>query len=290
MKFLSRNTVRIHSWGGLGSQLIALGVLLDLRKSHPRRDLMLIIHSSGVTRRVSEIDQFSNLVKIIFIDDFVSGIDIKKEPRNFPKKNFHIILKKILNFTRLVISKDSEQIKLMPWTRSIRCHHGMARISRESIRLISTYIPGASPAVDSTRESVIGIHFRAGDLRLEKSSSLTNFSVITDLVADNVKDLNGVKVELKILSDSPIDPNSEFHLEGFDYTWDQFDTWDTFGSLITTNSFIGTNSKISLWVALFRWSLEVPGKIQLPESLYNQFKHITNVSFGDNFFSNSSSY
>ncbi len=290
MKILPRNTLRIHSWGGLGSQLMALGVLLDLKKNHPRRDLMLVIHSSGVTRRFSEVNQFSNLVKIVFIDDFKSSVGNGKEVRNLPKENFQAMMKRVFNFTRLVISKDSEQLKLMPWTRSIRCHYGMAKISRETIRLISTYIPESSQVVDSGGIFVLGIHFRAGDLRLEKSSSLTNFSVITDLVADITKDLIGAKIELRILSDSPIDLDSEMNLNSFKYTWDQLCTWDTFGSLIATNSFIGTNSKISLWVALFRWSLEVPGEIRLPESLYNQFKRITKVSIGDDFLSNAKYY
>lgn len=281
MKSALRNSLSIHSWGGLGSQLLALGLLLDLLTTHPNRRFTLIIHSSGVTRRVSEIENLSKLVDIVFIDDFVSAPSFSEERRSPSGLMFRRFLKWILNFSRVVISRDSPEFAIKPWTRSIRCHYGLISITRESIKTISSYIPGNYLLNDNADELLIGIHFRAGDLLKEKSSSLVNLKVISGLVMSAMKNHDGKNLRLMILSDSSIDESSIRELNGFDYTWEVKNTWDTFGSLLSTNSFIGTNSKVSLWVALFRWSLKIPGEIYLPESLHKQFKRITRTSIGE---------
>ena len=278
MKSVGRNAISIHSWGGLGSQLLALGLLLDLLKTYPHRGFTLVIHSSGVTRRVSEIEKFSKLVDIVFIDDFIPATSISKEHRSRYGLMFVRFLKWILNFTRIVITRDSREFAIKPWTRSIRCHYGLVSITSESIKTISSYIPRISHVNDNADEFLIGIHFRAGDLHKEKSSSLVSFEVISGLVASTMKNHVGKNLRLMILSDSSIDENSIRELNGIDYTWEVKNTWETFSSFLSPNSFIGTNSKISLWVALFRWSLEIPGEIYLPESLHKQFKRITRTS------------
>ena len=281
MKSGGRSALSVHSWGGLGSQLLALGLLLDLHKTHPNRKFTLVIHSSGVTRRVSEIQNLSMLVDIVFIDDFVPATSISKVRRRLNSLMLLRFLKWILNFTRIVISRESPEFAIKPWTRSIRCHYGLNSITRESVKTISSYIPRISLVDNNTDDFLIGIHFRAGDLHKEKSSSLVSFKVISGLVASTIQNHDGVNWRLMIFSDSSIDENSIHELNEIDYTWEVKNTWDTFGSLLTPNSFIGTNSKVSLWVALFRWSLEIPGDIYLPESLHKQFERITRMSTGE---------
>ncbi len=281
MKSVRRNSISIHSWGGLGSQLLALGLVLDLLKTYPNREFTLVIHSSGVTRRVSEIENLSKLVDIVFIDDFVSATSISKEHRSPNGLKFRRFSKWILNFTRIVISRDSPEFAIKPWTRSIRCHYGLVSITRESIKTISSHIPSIFHINENTDEFLIGIHFRAGDLHKEKISSLISIKVIKGLMASIMKNHDGENLRLMILSDSSIDDNSIRELNGIDYTWEVKNTWDTLGSFLSPNSFIGTNSKVSLWVALFRWSLEIPGEIYLPESLHKQFERITRKSTGE---------
>ena len=74
MKF-SLNTLlpnlRIHSWGGLGSQLFAAHIVLRLKQQYPGRRVRVIVHTSGVTKRYTELN-FTRLgIKIIEIDDFL---------------------------------------------------------------------------------------------------------------------------------------------------------------------------------------------------------------------------
>ena len=51
-------TLRVHCWGGLGSQLFALAHAYELRKKFPKRKIMLFLHTSGVSERFSELDFF----------------------------------------------------------------------------------------------------------------------------------------------------------------------------------------------------------------------------------------
>lgn len=277
MRYLKFPAIRIHSWGGLGSQLLALGVLLDLRHRHTRRDFQLILHSSGVTRRISEMNPLTELVQITSIDDYVSpNSDKTKQQPNY-KKLIHSSLKSVLNSTKCVISKDSSTFSIFPWTTSIRCHYGFVAISKESISMISKYIPHISEIPANHSDRPLGVHYRAGDLLVEKSSSLISIDVISDLVT-KIAHNNSLKlVKLQILSDTPLDEESISSLESFDFSWETKETWETIGILLNSHSFIGTNSKISLWVALFRWALEIPGEVFLPCSLYQQFIRISKL-------------
>jgi hypothetical protein len=48
--------LRVHSWGGLGSQLFVLAFIYDLRKKFPKKKILLVHHTSGVSRRLFELD------------------------------------------------------------------------------------------------------------------------------------------------------------------------------------------------------------------------------------------
>ena len=48
--------LKVHSWGGLGSQLFALSLIYDLKKKHPRIKVSLIHHTSGISERKFELE------------------------------------------------------------------------------------------------------------------------------------------------------------------------------------------------------------------------------------------
>ena len=83
--------LRVHSWGGLGSQLFALSLIFDLVRKFPKKRIELIHHTAGVTRRLFELDfMLSPKIQLIVKDDFtiksnleVAGIikKLKKEDR-----------------------------------------------------------------------------------------------------------------------------------------------------------------------------------------------------------------
>ena len=49
-------TLKIHCSGGLGSQHQALSFYVMVQSKYPNRNLQLILHTSGITERRSEID------------------------------------------------------------------------------------------------------------------------------------------------------------------------------------------------------------------------------------------
>ena len=276
MKFSVWPAVKIHCWGGLGSQLLAVGLVLDLKLSYPSRRLELVIHSSGVTRRVSEIDFLSSKLQIDFVDDYLpkkskeaGGIEHKFLAQGF--------LRFMLDFFKIVITRDSTQFKLYPWTKSIRCHYGLTQISRESIFFISKCIPETDFVIPKSSDFVVGVHFRSGDLLSKKKSSIIGLEIIKEMAHNLINELSKRNASLLVLSDSELDQSKELILQDFPLIWQSRDTWETFDVLLKTNAFIGTNSKVSLWVALFRWALDIKGEVFLPKSLHEQFQRIINL-------------
>ena len=64
-------TLRVHCWGGLGSQLFALAHAYELRRKFPNRKILLLLHTSGETERYSELGFLGNSeFKIQQVKDF----------------------------------------------------------------------------------------------------------------------------------------------------------------------------------------------------------------------------
>ena len=63
--------IRIHCWGGLGSQLYAWALFERLSIRFPKRKLRLVLHTSGVTRRASDLNDLFSVDELITLDDFV---------------------------------------------------------------------------------------------------------------------------------------------------------------------------------------------------------------------------
>ena len=78
--FVSRflPNIKIHAWGGLGSQLYALALSIDLDGNFTTREVNIVAHSSGVTRRAPEYAIYSD--EIEYKDDFSKS----------PTRNFHV--------------------------------------------------------------------------------------------------------------------------------------------------------------------------------------------------------
>ena len=71
MKYFSFIPIRVHCWGGLGSQLYALSTAYDLKIKYPKRKIKLVLHTGGVTKRVSELDFIpTSDFDLIQINDF----------------------------------------------------------------------------------------------------------------------------------------------------------------------------------------------------------------------------
>jgi hypothetical protein len=83
--------------------------------------------------------------------------------------------------------------------------------------------------------------------------------------------------KVKIYSDSTVD-NSNLQLpKEIDSEWKSVDTLQTIRELSKAKYFVGTNSKVSLWVAIFRLCLVVPGDIYLPINIAKNLSNVLNL-------------
>ena len=123
--------LRIHSWGGFGSQLFTAYVVLRIQKQYPGRRIKVVIHTSGVTRRESEFDFQVLGVNFLQKEDYKRNtILYEKGSDSAPLhvsmiKNAKSILYFILKFLRLVQSADSDSSYnlIRFWTLALRGHY-----------------------------------------------------------------------------------------------------------------------------------------------------------------------
>lgn len=276
-------TLRIHCWGGLGSQLQALSFYLMLQSKFPNRNLQLILHTSGITERRSEIDFVSDRINLVSINDFKSKVE--NTNINFLVKfNLWSIFKNlgrdILNSFRLVITNENRVMAIKPWTTQVRCAYSNIELTPDLIKNLGEIIQFPVEKIDN---NFIGVHLRIGDLSELKPESLVNTEVISNLINNLDKQENTLN-KVIIYSDSELNFDNFDSLKGFMIELRNMNTFNTIFDLSNPRIFIGTNSKVSLWVAIFRYGYKIPGIILLPSSIFEAFnKIITPIQQIDDF-------
>ena len=119
--------LRVHSWGGLGSQLFVLSFIYDLRKKFPKKKILLLHHTSGVSRRLFELESIlESDVLLKVIDDYKPNQGINQnENKSVAKHLLMKIIKNILEKLYIFINIDEnpEIDKIKPWTIIIRGHY-----------------------------------------------------------------------------------------------------------------------------------------------------------------------
>jgi len=124
MKKLFFYKIRVHCWGGLGSQLFAWAMAEQLKIKFPSKDIQIILHNSGVTRRESAIGFLSNKFIITNVNDYALP---KNLGTSLSSKNLklRIFAKSVLDRLGFVIySSNLKTIaKVKPWTLVLRGHY-----------------------------------------------------------------------------------------------------------------------------------------------------------------------
>jgi len=258
-------TLRIHCWGGLGSQLQALSYFLKIE---------LVLHSSGITKRESEIDFLKSQINIRSVQDFVDNQNISFN--NSLKYVFLKFFKKpiqfLLNLCKLVITDDNNAMRIMPWTTDIRCTYSKINLNSELIKKLGLLIKFDPKQI---RKDIIGVHYRAGDLLTLKRESLIPIKIILEQIEDlNINQSTPKKVV--IYSDSDLELVEFKSSSNLEFDFKKTDTLNTILDLASSNVFIGTNSKVSLWVAIIKYGFEIPSLILLPNAMLNSFYTLIN--------------
>ena len=276
MPFLNKLTLKIHCWGGLGSQLLALNYYLRVQELYPRKRIILVLHTGGITARNSEIDFLSNKINLLKVDDYRAGSNDKQSHTTDSNSIFNFVkasIKPIANNFRFVITDDKKVLKVKFWTFSVRCTYTSNVLRKQDIVHMAGILGIDS---NSSEQNFLGVHYRMGDLPTLKPSALVPLDSISKIINDLNK-AGAVIDKVRIYSDSIVE-NSNLQLpKEIDSEWKSVDTLQTISELSKAQYFIGTSSKVSLWVAIFRWALNTAGDVYLPSSIINQFDQLTNI-------------
>ena len=243
--------LKVHVWGGLGSQLFAVALVFTLINRFPRREVSIFLHNSGVTRRSPEVVSLFPEFNYYEVDDFLgrashdSGIQ-RKSPRHRIVKLARFLA---LSTGLLAEENDGKTRRTYPWTLSIRGHYSHRTISHKFIQILASRLEeDCDPNIRPLKYDAVA-HFRLGDL-LE----LTNKKPInSERISEVLRGLKDQKV-ITVLSDSPekalllLKENSqEKSLQTLDLK-----TPETLLVASRSDFFVGTSSKISYWVTLMR--------------------------------------
>lgn len=276
-------TLRIHCWGGLGSQLQALSFYLMVQSKFPNRNLQLILHTGGITERLSEIDFVSDRINLVSIHDFKNKVE--KTNVNFLfrfnlRSIFKNLARNIFDYSRFVITNENRVMAIMPWTTQVRCSYSSIELSSDLIKNLGEIVKFPAKKIDN---NFIGVHLRIGDLVALKPESLVDTSTINKLI-NNLDQKEKILNKVIVYSDSELNLDSFNSLIGFTIQLRNIDTINTIFELTGPRVFIGTNSKVSLWVAIFRYGYKIPGIILLPTSIFEIFnKAVTPIHQIDDF-------
>jgi hypothetical protein len=268
-------TLKIHCWGGLGSQLLAINYYLRVQEMFPDKRIILVLHTGGVTARSSEIDFLSSKIKLNKVEDYRASSNSKQFHTSGSKSMFLFIkmcIKFLANYFRFVITDDGKVFKVRFWTYSIRCTYTSNVLRKQDIVHMADILGIDS---NSSEQNFLGVHYRMGDLPTLKPSALVPLNSISIVINELIK-AGAVFNKVRIFSDSFVD-NSNLQLpKEIDAEWKSVDTLQTIRELSNAKYFVGTGSKVSLWVAIFRWAMDTPGDVYLPTTVMSQFVELTN--------------
>lgn len=259
-----RIPLKIHIWGGFGSQLYGINVAMKMQDIFPKRRIILVFHTSGVTRRKLEIPNFM-IRNFIFseVDDFViSAPSSQKSGVSFSKITFRN-LAIYLGFLA-ELNSENTLLKIQPWLFQVRGHYSHLKIHP---KIFSVFTNSLQMASIRPSDLCCTVHFRLGDLL-----HLKNKTYIDPKRVSQELDIRARTKEIVLLSDS-----NETHVRGifgndsssFHFSFNNLSPLDTISYGVFSSIFIGTNSKISLWIAIFRHHFNIGESTSLPRELFS---------------------
>lgn len=245
--------IYIHCWGGLGSQLYAWALYLDIERKFPKRRINLVLHSSGVTQRLPE-HLFSNKKdNLISKDDFKYGQEIYngKSPFFMSSKIFLKRISKLLGiFAEANTTNEFEILK--PTLIAVRGHYSQRKISDYSLQEIIRELKNheSSQEKNLILHSNTALHYRLGDLLTDGIKNYMSPEHMRNFVNEISKIWNISTID--VYSDSPTSVKNM--LINLDLEINVKDTGpiNVICSATKYKYFIGTNSKITIWIILIR--------------------------------------
>lgn len=269
--------LRVHCWGGFGSQLFGFIMANRLAIRYPKRNIVLIFHSSGVTPRNREIpNALTANFSVRDVDDFVGRFNGRDKSPAQPSgfSPYSILIKLMMEagiLARLNAEEDFDSLK--PWLFESRGHYtGISLTVKEVCGLFYLLNLHNAESQIQNGSSSVTLHFRLGDLQRLTTKSHISVERLTNVINSNFE-----SSAIRIISDSSEDEvrlliNGAFSDANVKIL--NFPTLQVLQECINSCHFIGTNSKISLWIALFRQTLSIGESTYLPIEMWKQFQDL----------------
>lgn len=249
--------LRVHSWGGYGSQLYSAYIVLRIQSKFPGRRIKVIIHTSGVTQRKAELNFDALRVKSVQRDDYKeSSKDNLSTNRNLSSLHLRTralkgFLLSLLETSKLLqYSNDEKSFNaIKPWTVALRGHYTKLALVPATVESLYEIL-FRNNAPDNSKSLVI--HYRLGDLLYIKDKGPIDITRV-ERIAQKIP--VGPDIPL-LLSDSVGSELTNFLKESKVLSNCEFANYEPLATLnicINSESFVGSNAKLSLWAAIFRY-------------------------------------
>lgn len=264
-------TLQIHCWGGLGSQLFAWAVVEQCLLEKPNRRITLVLHTSGVTQRSSELSALAKIVEIVQVTDFkLNEFSIKSAAKVALRGRFKKFILRMLRKSKFILSTEKiEDIK--PWTFQLRSHYSRRYIPRKVCESMFSRFVQMELLENSFggTEDLVGIHYRLGDLLTLENKSYVPHEKIISVIQNLSSQCELNRCLIKIHSDSPevaIQKLSPLR-ENFTIQLVEQNPWETLSALLKYKYLVVTNSKIGIWAIIFKVRLGLPHLIIAPKEM-----------------------
>lgn len=252
-----RHPIRIHVWGGLGSQLFAVALAVKLKKKYRHRELLILLHTGGVTERQAEITELFPSFNYQVVADFVPAEIRDSGQIDRDHFRFKIGLKRSIKFilTQLGFvancNNDEEFDHIRSWVIDIRGHYSYQSIDPIFLESLFTSLSKLHSDLEFLDENSCAIHYRLGDLLNLKEKKPIDF----DDLAKEFKRMSSKSNydKLIVYSDSPKIAFERFNkIVGEKVEAPYLETSEVLYRACHAKFFIGTSSKVSFWIASMR--------------------------------------
>lgn len=243
--------LRIHVWGGLGSQLFAVAATLEISKRFPNRKLILVLHSSGVTKRSPEIYELFPQYKYLEVDDFTTRETHGLQVRYCSLRSmYRALLRNAAIFTGFLAEENNGcNRKVHKWTLSVRGHYFHRRVDNEFLALLGNRLEQVTGInIEEFKHKTV-LHYRLGDLLELKNKSNIDPSRVVKVLSEMDNE-----PEITVFSDSPAKAISLLKATSLrtNIVTENFSSVNTIWAATHAKTFVGTSSKISYWICLLR--------------------------------------
>jgi hypothetical protein len=269
-------SIRIHAWGGLGSQLFAVALAQDISEKFPQRRIRIVLHSGGVTHRIPEVTSLYPQWDFQFVDDFVNRVELTDDcspSRTIVSRAlYRRLIKNFLFRSGIASSCDNNEefSNIKPWLLICRGHYSYRSIGAEFLSELDKTLARNLPPLDA--RDICAIHYRMGDLLTLKEKNPISGDLILNQFESASKIYNFKT--LIIFSDSPNDATKIFEtVKHIEILVPDTSTVEAIAYSADSKLFIGTSSKISFWISGIRSQIRKKPSL-LPEENLAQFREL----------------